>query len=492
MSIGTLIGMLALQLFLIFVNAFFASTEMAVMQLSANKLRRQIEEGDRSATRLLKMVEQPSNFLSTIQIGITLAGFLASAFAADNFAAPLVNWIYNDLGFTALNLAALNTVVILLITMVLSYFTLVLGELVPKQVALRKPYQVAKFTTGVIGALAVVMKPVIWLLSASTRGVLRLFGIKGERGEEAVTEDEIRMMVDVGHESGTIDTEEKQMIDNVFELDDTLARDVMTHRVDVVSIEADALPDEVVNIIRKSGMSRFPVYDDTLDDILGVLNARTYLLNLREESPKSVRELLRPACFVPETVRADDLLRDMQRRKDHLALVLDEYGGFSGIVTMEDVIEEIIGSVYDEFDEPDEPEIYQVGENLWRVAGETDIETLEEELDVELPEGREYDTLGGLVFSQFTSIPDDGQEVEVEVYGMHIHTEPIEDHHVEWARISLLTPQPEEPEEGKNGNGRRKDRGQNEEPFRVDKNGKSEKPEKSEKPANPEKTAQEG
>lgn len=457
LSTGELIGMLLLQLVLILINAFFAATEIAVLQLSANKLRRQVEEGDKHAGRILKLVEQPSNFLSTIQIGITLAGFLASAFAADNFAGPLTQWVYNDLGFTALSMGALNTIAIILITIILSYFTLVLGELVPKQIGLHRPYQVAKATTGIISGISIIMTPIVKLLSASTNGLLRLFGIRGPRGEENVTEDEIRMMVDVGLDCGTIDTEEKEMIENVFELDKTIARDVMTHRVDVVSIEADAEPDEIVKIIEESGMSRYPVYDDSLDDILGILNARTYLLNLRTEKPKTVRELLRPACFVPETVPADLLLRDMQQRKDHLALVLDEYGGFSGVVTMEDIIEEIVGNIYDEFDPPDEPEMYKLGENLWRVAGDTDVETLEEELDVKLPEDREYDTLGGLVFSQLRSIPNEGEEVEVDVYGLHIHTEPIEDHHVEWARVSLLPPE-EEPEEEAPAENRREER----------------------------------
>lgn len=438
MTAGAIAGVLLLQFVLIFINAFFASTEMAVMQLSANKLRRRIEEGDKQAVRVLKLVEEPSSFLSTIQIGITIVGFLASAFAADNFAGPLSDWLYNTLRIQFLSEASLRTLSIILITIILAYFTLVLGELVPKQIALHKPYQVAKVTSGPIAVLSVVMKPLIKLLSASTKGVLLLFKIQGGRGEETVTEDEIRMMVDVGHESGTIDTEEKEMIDNVFELDKTIARDVMTHRVDVVAVEADAEPEEIVSIIEDSGMSRFPVYDDSLDDILGVLNARTYLLNLRVKEPKTVRQLLRPARFVPETVQADVLLRDMKQKKDHFALVLDEYGGFSGVVTMEDLIEEIVGNIYDEFDAPDEPEIYQLDDNLWRIAGDADIELLEDELDVKIPEDREYDSLGGLVFSQLSSIPNDGEEVTVEVYGLHIQTEPVRGHQIKWAKVSRL------------------------------------------------------
>lgn len=448
MSPGRLIGPLLLQFALIALNAFFAASELAVMQLSANKLRRQIEDGDRKAIRVLKLVEAPSNFLSTIQIGITLAGFLGSAFAADNFAGPLSSWLYNTVGFTVISTSLLNTLCVILITILLSYFTLVLGELVPKQIALHKPYQVASLAVGFVSGLSVVMRPVIKLLSASTRAVLLLFGIKGERSEETVTEDEIRMMVDVGHESGTIDQEEKEMIDNVFELDNLSARDVMTHRVDVVAIEADGEPEEIVNIIETSGLSRYPVYDDSFDDILGILNARTYLLGQRGAQPKTVRELLRPAVFVPETVPADVLLRDMQVRKDHMAIVVDEYGGFSGIVTMEDLIEEIVGNIYDEFDAPEEADIFEIGNNLWRVAGETDIEDIEEELDVQLPEERDYDTLGGLIFSQFSSIPDDGTCVELDAYGLHIKTEPVVDHHIEWAEVSVLQPEDDQPADG--------------------------------------------
>lgn len=438
LTLGSLLLMILLQVVLILINAFFSASELAVMQLSANKLRRQAEEGDRSAPRVLRLVENPNNFLSTIQVGITMAGFLASAFAADNFAGPLANWLYNGLGLHALSYSTLNTLSIIFITLILSYFTLVFGELVPKQVALHKPYQVAKMTTSVIAVIAVVLTPIVKLLSLSTKGVLRLVGIKTDRNEETVTEDEIRMMVDVGHEIGAIEAEEKQMINNVFELDNTIARDVMTHRVDVTAVEADAEADEIISIIAESGLSRFPVYDDSLDDILGILSSRVYLLNLRETHPKTVRELLRPARFVPETVPADVLLRDMQQCKDHLALVLDEYGGFSGIVTMEDLIEEIVGNIYDEFDQAEDPDIRQLEDNLWHIAGDADIERIEEELGIKLPENREYDTLGGLVFSRLSAIPNDGEEVVVDAEGLHIHTEPVIDHHVEWAAVSIL------------------------------------------------------
>ena len=438
MTAQNLIAILALQLALILLNAFFAAAEIAVLQLNPAKLRHMAEEGDKHAPRILKLVESPTGFLSAIQIGITLAGLLASAFAADNFADPMAGWLVRSFSLSQAAHPIMRTASIVVITIILSFFTLVLGELVPKQLALHKPYPVARYTAGPVSALAVLMKPAIWLLSASSRLVLRLFGIQGERREVAITEDEIRMMMDAGSENGSIEEEEKQMIENVFDLRDTLARDVMTHRVDVVAIEADASPAEVLAIIRGSGMSRFPVYDNSYDDILGVLSARIYLMSMQDKEPPKVRELLRPAHFVPETVKADILLRDMQGRQDHMALVLDEYGGFSGLVTMEDIIEEIVGSIYDEFDEPDEPEISQMEENLWRITGDTDIEDIEDELGVKLPDDREYDSLGGLVFSQLNAIPDDGERVTMDAEGLHIETGPIEDHHVPWALVSLL------------------------------------------------------
>lgn len=438
MDTGTIIWQLLLQVVLILINAFFASTEIAVISLSASKLKKQAEEGDKKAARMLHMVEEPSGFLSTIQIGITLAGFLASAFAAENFSGPIVDWLVNDCGVTMLSSSALNTITVIAITIVLSYFTLVFGELVPKRIAMQKSYAVARFASGVISGIAVIVRPVIALLSASTNGVLRLLRMKTQAEEESVTPEEIRMMVEIGHEKGTIDAEEKEMLDNVFEFGDAVAKDVMTHRSDIVAINVNAKEDEIVELIDQSGVSRFPVYEDKFDNIIGILSARQYLLNAREEKPLQLKQILRPAHFVPETVDADVLLRDMQSQKIHLSIVVDEYGTVCGVVTMEDLLEEIVGNIYDEFDAPEEPEFQQISENLWRVAGEMDIEQLAEQLDITLPEDREYDTLSGLVFSQLSSIPADGTQLEVDACGLHIAVETIADKRVEWAKVSVI------------------------------------------------------
>ena len=431
---------LLLQLVLIMLNAYFAATEIAVISLNENILRRQAEDGDKKAARLLKIVETPTRFLSTIQIGITLAGFLGSAFAADNFASRIRDWAVVKWQLDASAAAAVNTLAVVLITIILSFFTLVLGELVPKRVAMQKAEQVARFTCGVVSFLSAVMRPLIWLLTVSTNGMLRLLHIDPNAEEDQVSEEEIRMMVDIGEEKGAIESGEKEMIENIFEFNNMTAEEVMIHRTDVVMLWARDSDEEIVRTIRETGLTRFPVYEEDADDIVGILNTRTYLLNARESQPRPLRELLTPAYFVPESVRTDVLFRDMQARKIHMAVVVDEYGGTSGIITMEDLLEEIVGNIYDEFDPQDEQEIIPLGENQWRVAGSADLEEVAEALDVELPGDEEYDTLGGLVFAQLAVIPEDGSHPEVDVCGLHIRVEELSDRRVEWATVSRLEP----------------------------------------------------
>ena len=437
---------LLLQLILILVNAYFAATEIAVISLNENVLRREAEEGDKKAAKLLKIVEAPTRFLSTIQIGITLAGFLGSAFAADNFAGRIRDWAVLKWQLDAATAAAVNTLAVILITIILSFFTLVLGELVPKRLAMQKTEEVARFTCGVVSFLSAVMRPLIWLLTVSTNGMLRLLHIDPNAKEDEVSEEEIRMMMDIGEEKGAIESGEKEMIDNIFEFNNMTAEEVMIHRTDVVMLWAQDSDEEIIRTIRETGLTRFPVYEEDADDVIGILNTRTYLLNAREEQPKPLRELLTPAYFVPESVRTDALFRDMQAKKIHMAIVVDEYGGTSGIITMEDLLEEIVGNIYDEFDPQDEQEIVPLGENLWRIAGSADLEEVAEALGVELPEDEEYDTLGGLVFTQLAVIPEDGSHPEVDVCGLHIRVEELSDRRVEWATVSRLEIPPQDEE----------------------------------------------
>ena len=413
-----LLGSLLLQIILILINAFFASSELAVLSLNENKTRKQAEDGDKKAAMLLRMVEAPSSFLSTIQIGITLAGFLASAFAASNFAARL-SALLRGWGLTLLSPGALYSVCVVLITLILSYFTLIFGELVPKRIAMKSPEKVAKFAG-----------PVVAFLAASTNLVLRLIGIDPKAENEQVTEEEIRMMVDIGEEKGVIEGSEAELIENVFEFNNITAADVMVHRTDMTALCIRDSAEEILAVIRESGFSRFPVYDEDADDIVGVLSTREFLLNAQSASPLPLGKLLRAPYLVPETIRADVLLREMQKKKAHMAVVLDEYGGTSGLITMEDLLEEIVGDIYDEFDEQEEQDIMPLEENLWRIQGGAPLDEINEALHVSLPEDEEFDTLGGLIYSRLTTIPEDGATPCVDAFGLHIQVEKVEDRRV--------------------------------------------------------------
>ena len=438
MSEDPFLPKLLLLAVLILVNAFFAAAEIAVLSLSETKLRKQAEEGDKKAEKLLKLTQAPDHFLSAIQIAITLAGFLSSAFAADSFSDPLVKWLVEQRGVTALDPAALNNLMVVLITIVLSYFSLVLGELVPKRIAMKKTDAVARFTLGPVSAVAAVFRPIVWLLSKSTNGVLRLLHIDPKADAEDVSEDEILMMVDLGEERGSIEASEKELIENIFEFNNTTAEDVMIHRTDMVMVWVEDAGDDVLNTILASGRSRFPVYREDADDIVGILNTRDFLLNAQAEHPKPFRELLRPAYFVPESVRTDVLFRDMQSKKVHMAIVVDEYGGTSGLVTMEDLLEEIVGNIYDEFDPLEEKDIEEVEPGVWKVSGSCPLGRVAEALEVEFPAEEESDTLGGLVFAQLSVIPEDGAQIEVDAYGLHIKVLNFTDRRVDQALVSRL------------------------------------------------------
>ena len=294
----------------------------------------------------------------------------------------------------------------------------------------------------------------IWLIlfgiSLCINGVVLLWRpvLKLLRRKDQVSEDNIMAMVEEGEESGAIQTNEKEFIENVLEFDNSTAKDVMVHRTDMVTLPVDAEEEAILDAIRQSGLSRFPVYGEDADDIVGVLSTRDYLLNFHQPSPLPLKELLRPAYFVPETVAADVLFRDMQGKKTHLALVVDEYGGTSGLVTLEDLLEELVGNIYDEFDPQEEQEIIRLDENRWRVSGSADLEELAEAMGFELPEDeeRDYDTLGGPVFSQLSVIPQDGSRPVVEALGLRIQVEELCERRVEWALVEKLPPVPEESE----------------------------------------------
>ncbi|MBR7185755.1 MAG: HlyC/CorC family transporter [Clostridia bacterium] len=434
---------LLLQIVLILLNAFFAASEIAVISLNEGILRKQAEEGDRKAAKMLRMVSEPTGFLSTIQVGITLAGFLGSAFAADNFSTVVVDWLVNRCGVTAVSPAVLDTFAVIAITLILSYFTLILGELVPKRIAMRNPEKLARAVCDVILGLSLLMKPVVWFLSVSTNAVLRLFGINPHEESETVSEEEIRMMIDIGEENGAIEADEREMIDNIFEFNNTSAGEVMVHRTDMTVIYIDDTPDDILRTIVETGYSRFPVCGENADDVLGVLRTREYLLNAQSDAPKPLRELLRPILFVPESVRADVLFRQMKQEKRHMVIVVDEYGGTAGLLTLEDLLEEIVGNIYDETDKKEEPDIEQTGEDSWRAVGNCPIEDFCAITGMEFDEEAEYTTLGGLIFSCLSVIPENGETPEVTVQNLQMRVLSVVDRRIERVEITRIKPAPD-------------------------------------------------
>ena len=331
-------------LLLILLHGLFTTAETAIESLPDSRLHKLCDEGDGAAQRLLALQQTPERYRAAIRIIITLSNILAAVLAADSFTPRLTVWLSKTSWAEALTPRALPAISLGLITLILAYVSLLLGELLPRRIALKKTESAARALAGAVAAVTAVLRPVSWLLTHSTNGVLRLMRIDPNADEEDVSEDEIRMMVDLGEERGAIEHNEKELIENIFEFNNTTAEDVMIHRTDMVLIWADDTDQEIMDVIRSSGLSRFPVYEEDADDIIGILSTREYLLNARGSNPKSTRELLRPAYFVPESVCTDVLFRDMQNKKVHMAIVVDEYGGTSGLVTMEDLLEEIVGT----------------------------------------------------------------------------------------------------------------------------------------------------
>ena len=416
---------LLIQAILIALNAFFAAMEIAVISLNTTKLKRLVEEGDEKAGKLLSMAENPAGFLSTIQVGISLSGFLGAAFAADSLSEPLTLWLL-EMG-VKLPEALLNNIAVIIITLILTFMTIVFGELIPKRIAQQKSYEVAKACCGIIGVISVIFKPIILLISGTTNLILRMMKLKTEAEDEQVSEDDIRMMVDVGGESGSIEEDEKEMIQNIFEFNDIAISEIMTRVSDVNAISIEDSEEDILRIIKESGNSRFPVYKDDINDIIGILNSREFLINLNDENGKSVRDMLRKPYFVPETIKADQLFSDMQKNKVHISIVIDEYGETRGIVTLEDLLEEIVGNIYDEYDAAETPAIEPLPDGRWKVQGTLSIEDLNDELGIHITDDRDYDTVGGMIFSCLHTIPEDGKQFTVEVNGLKITVTRVED-----------------------------------------------------------------
>lgn len=432
----TVIWQIVVQLVLIALNAFFAASEIAVISLNEVKLRRQVEAGDEKAKKMLRMVEEPTGFLSTIQVGITLAGFLGSAFAADSFSEYLVAWLVDTCKITFVPVSVLDTVSVVLITLILSFFTLVLGELVPKRVAMRNPDKLARKVCGFIAGLSTVLKPVVWLLSASTNGMLRLFGINPNESTEDVSEEDILDLVDAVEEQGEIDNDTKEMIENVFEFDNTAVSDIMIRRSEMTVLYESDDRETVLQTMLDSGFSRFPVCGESTDDIKGIVLAREYLFKAQENPDCQLSDMMQKVKFIPDTLPANRVFRDMRESKVHMAIVVDEYGQTAGLVTMEDLLEEIVGKIYDETDAPEIPEISEVEPNRWQVIGGTLVEDVEEAVGVTI-RGEEdtFDTVGGFVIANLEYIPQDGETPEFTYENLAVKVLTVKEKRIELVEI---------------------------------------------------------
>lgn len=434
MQADPLLWQFVLQIVLILCNAVFACAEIAVLSVNDARLSVLATGGDRRALRLCRMTSQPARFLATIQVAITLSGFLGSAFAADNFSERLVAFLIG--AGLRIPEKTLDTICVVLITMILSYFTLVFGELVPKRLAMKNAEKLALALSGLIAFISTLFKPIVSLLTASTNGILRLLRIDPNQEDDAVTEEEIRMLIDVGSQKGAIDVEEKQMLQNVFEFDDISAGELATHRtmVDMLRLEDDDAAWS--RLIHETRHSYYPVCQGNTDNIIGILDAKDYF-RLSDRSRENVlKNAVSEPCFIPESVKADALFADMKKRRNYFCVVLDEYGGVEGIVTMTDLIEEIVGDFADE-DADGECIMEPVGDGMWRMSGSVPLDAITDALHIEFPDDG-IETLGGLIFSTLTAVPQDGAQFSCTVAGLSVEVLRIENHRIEEALVRIL------------------------------------------------------
>ena len=417
---------------LIFINAFFASTEMAFVSLNDAKVNKMAKEGNKKATQISKMLRTPSKFLATIQIGITFAGFLSSAFASDAFADRLAPALNNIV--PALSVDIWKGISIVIITIILSYFTLIFGELVPKRLAMKYYEKITFSSIGVIRFISIIAAPFVKLLTVSTNLVSKLFGVS-EKTEETVTEEEIRMMVDVGRESGTIDEEAKEMINNVFEFNDITASEIMTPRTDIFAVDINDDIDEILEEIGEGNYqySRIPVYNETIDEIKGILFVKDILKFVKSNKKTTkLKNLVKEVYFIPESKMINELFKELQQNKKQMAIVVDEYGGTAGLVTMEDILEELVGNIFDEYDEI-ENEYEKIDENTYMINGGVNINDLKKILQVDIPDG-DYDTLSGYLIEELGRIPEDNEKPVIETERVTYKVEEYEDKRIMWVK----------------------------------------------------------
>lgn len=428
-----MISQLLILLLLILLNAYFAASEIAFISLNDTKIEKQAKEGNKKAKQIEKMLKNPSKFLATIQIGITLAGFLSSAFASDTFAnilAPTLNNI-----FPIISIEVFKKISIILITIILSFFTLVFGELVPKRLAMKYYEKIAYSTIGVIRVIAIITAPFVKILTIVTNFISKIFGIS-ESEEEIVTEEEIKMMIDEGEEKGTIEEDEKEMIHNIFEFNDITVSEVMTHRIDVYAVDINSNIEDILKELGEYKYSRIPVYEEEIDDIKGILFIKDLIKYVNSKKSIKIKNIMREAYFVSENKPINELFKDLQKNKKQMAIVIDEYGGTAGVVTMEDLLEEIVGNIFDEYDEI-EKEYEKIDDNTFLLSGSISINELKKILRIDIPEG-DYDTLSGYLLEKLGRVPEDNEKPTIETKQVVYKIEEYEEKRILWVKACKI------------------------------------------------------
>ena len=436
-------GAIVLQIVLICLNAVFAAAEIAVVSTNRAKLEKMAEDGNRKAKKLFSLTKNTSKFLSTIQVAITLAGLLGSAYAADNFAEPIVGWL-TGLGVT-IPADTLHAICVFLITLILSYFSIVFGELIPKRLAMKNPEKMALSMAGILQFVSAFFAPFVWVLTQSTNGLLRLLHINPDEQEESVTEEEIRMMLDTGSEKGTIDKIENEMIQNVFEFDDISISEIGTHRRDVAVLYREDSIEEWRKTIDEKRHNYYPICGEDADDVIGVLNTKNFFRAEASTPEQAIREATEKPYFVPENMKAAVLLQNMKETRNYFAVVIDEYGGMSGIVTIHDLLELLVGVLADK-EEPYIEDIQPLGENEWRIAGDASLEEVGEALGLTF-DTEECDTFGGYILGLLGEVPDDGSVFDMETEALQIHVNGVDDHRIESAVVRKKEQVPEQVQE---------------------------------------------
>lgn len=436
---GALWTQMLIILLLIGINAFFAASEMAIVSMRQSKIKPLVDEGNKAAIIVSKFLEEPSKLLATIQVGITFAGFFASAFSATTLSVKLGALLKTIPAFES----SADALSLIVMTLLISFITLVLGELVPKRLALQNSEMVSLKVAGIIRFVSIVFAPVVKFLTLTTNFLVKLFGGSDEGIDQSITEEEIRTMINVGEEKGIFQETETEMINSIFEFDDTVVKEVMTPRTDMSAVDLESTLEELLDVIVEENFSRIPVYEDTIDNIVGILYVKDLfsMIKKKMEWEVSLKDIIRPAYYVSEYKKIDELFKEMQKSKSHIAIVIDEYGGTAGLITIEDLLEEIVGNIFDEYDDV-VLDFEKIDEYTYIVNGMLDVDEVNDLLDVDIPED-EFDTISGMVLSLSGKMPEVGDEVTYEDILFRI--EEVDDKRI--SKIKITKKNKNEPKE---------------------------------------------